>query len=43
MNYKEVQKMEVRRAEVKDYPYIYKFLSNNYECENYFNWDIGRL
>lgn len=23
MNYKEVQKMEVRRAEVKDYPYIY--------------------
>lgn len=35
--------MEVRRAEVKDYSYIYRFLSNNYECENYFNWDVGRL
>ncbi|MBQ6807279.1 MAG: hypothetical protein IJO97_07620 [Lachnospiraceae bacterium] len=35
--------MEVRRADVKDYPHIYRFLSNNYECENYFNWDVGRL
>lgn len=35
--------MEVRRAEVKDYSDIYRFLSNNYDCGNYFNWDVGRL
>lgn len=35
--------MEVRKADKHDYPFIYRFLSNNYDCETYFNWDIGRL
>ena len=35
--------MEVRKAEKHDYPYIYRFLSNNYDCGTYFNWDVGRL
>ncbi len=35
--------MVVRKADKNDYPYIYRFLSDNYECGTYFNWDIGRL
>lgn len=35
--------MEVRKADKYDYLYIYRFLSNNYDCKTYFNWDIGRL
>lgn len=26
----------------RDYERIYEFLSNNYDCEDYHNWDIGR-
>ena len=35
--------MVLRKAKKEDYPLIYKFLSNNYDCDNYYNWDIGRL
>lgn len=35
--------MVVRKAEKRDYPHIYRFLSNNYDCGTYFNWDVGRL
>lgn len=39
----EVLCMNKRQARVDDYSKLYQFLSKNYDCGTFFNWDIGRL
>ena len=35
--------MIIRQAKVEDYSNLYHFLTKNYKCGSYLNWDVGRL
>ena len=35
--------MIIRQAKVEDYGKLYQFLSKNYDCGSFLNWDVGRL
>lgn len=35
--------MKIRKARKEDYILIFKFLTENYCCGQYYNWDVGRL